>query len=161
MKGYTIRPYKAGEASYVSYLQMRFYESAFGFNESFEHYILAAMAQFTASPDAGKLWVALHGDAVIGSVAIVKAEGNAAQLRWYFVDEQHHRKGIGTRLMETALEFCRAQGFALVFLWTADFLGGARRMYERYGFKPTERKPNNRWSAMALAEERWELPLSP
>ena len=159
MNGCTIRPYKAGEASYVSYLQMRFYESVFGFNESFEHYILAAMAQFTASPDAGKLWVALDGDKLIGSIAIVKAEQNSAQLRWYFVEEQYHGKGIGTKLMETSLEYCKEQGFALVFLWTADLLDGARRMYERYGFKPTARKSNSQWSPIALTEERWDLPL--
>ena len=74
MDSITIRPCKAGEASYVAFLQMRFYEQAYGFKAVFEHYLLAAMAEFTVSPDGSRLWVALDREEVVGSIAIIRTE---------------------------------------------------------------------------------------
>jgi len=153
----TIRPYKAGEASYVSYLQMKFYERAYGFKGIFEHYLLASMAEFTAFPDGGRLWVALDGDNIIGSIAIVNAGDTATQLRWFIVGERYQGKGVGGKLMDTAMCFCKEQGYHHIILWTIEMLDAARRLYERYGFKLVDKKLNTEWTNRPLTEERWDL----
>lgn len=47
-------------------------------------------------------------------------------------------KGIGTRLLEAVFDFARAGGFRAVRLEVVDTNPGARRLYERMGFVPTE-----------------------
>ena len=155
----TIRPHKAGEASYVSFLQMNFYARTYGFKPAFEYYLLTAMAEFIASPAGSQIWVALDGEKLVGSIAIVRTEPHTAQLRWFMTDAAYQGYGIGRKLMETALRFCEEQGYAHVFLWTLESLTGARHLYEAYGFAPTEQKPNTEWSTERLIEERWELTL--
>jgi len=153
----TIRPYKAAEASYVSFLQMDFYARTYGFKIAFEYYLLTAMAEFIKSPEGSQLWVALDEDKIVGSIAIVRTEPHVAQLRWFQLDANYQRKGLGRRLMETALQFCKEQGYTHVFLWTLQSLSAARHLYETYGFQLTEQKPNTDWAPEPLIEERRDL----
>ena len=157
MSTFTIRPYAAGDASYVSYLQMKFYTQSYGFKDIFEHYLLASLAEFVLSDTSSQLWVALDGDTIVGSIAIVKTEKSTAQLRWFVFDPQYQGKGIGKKLMDTAMLFCREQEYRHVFLWTIQILDAARHLYEKYGFLQTETKPNTEWTGETLLEERWDL----
>ena len=154
-----IRAYEPGEASYIACLQMRFYAQAYGFKGIFEHYLLASMASFAISGAGSQLWVAVDGDAVIGSVAIVQTEGSAAQLRWFIVAPEYQGKGIGKKLLDTAMRFCREQAYANVFLWTFKDLDTARYLYKKYGFTRTEQKSNTEWTNRPLLEERWDALL--
>jgi GNAT superfamily N-acetyltransferase len=49
----------------------------------------------------------------------------------FYIQEPARGKGIGTRLLETALEWCRATKVHAVILWPTD---RSRSLYERYGF---------------------------
>ena len=157
MYNIVIRPYKAGEASYVSFLQMKFYEQVYGFKPVFEHYLLEAMAKFIESPEGSQLWIALNGDEIIGSIAIINTADHIAQLRWFLVDANYQGKGIGKKLMDTAIQFCMEQGYTNIFLWTLHTLDSARHIYEDYSFMTTETKSNTEWTGELLTEERWDL----
>jgi GNAT superfamily N-acetyltransferase len=159
MENIIIRQSKAGEMSYVSYLQMKYYESAYGFKRIFEYYLLISMAEFIRNPNGGQLWVAADGDEIIGSMAAVRVNEHTAQLRWFVVADGYQGKGIGNRLMDTALQFCRSHGYKYAFLWTAGMLDPARHLYGKYGFKLTKEKSNTEWTAELLTEERWDLML--
>jgi len=159
MDAITIRPAQAGETSLAASLQMKLYERRYGFKAIFEHYLLASMAEFLAPGAVGRLWVALDGDRVIGSVAIVQTDSGAAQLRWFFVDERYQGHGVGQRLMDAAMRYCAERGYGRVFLWTLEILDAARHLYERYGFSPTGQKPNTEWTGELLMEEKWEVEL--
>jgi len=152
-----IRPYRPGEASYIAYLQMKFYEQEYGFKGTFEHYLLAAMSEFTASPDGSQIWVATDRDEIIGSIAIVRIDEHTAQLRWFFTEERYRGIGIGNRLMGTSVQFCRDRGYAHIFLWTFRGLDAAGHLYEKHGFRRTETKANTEWANEPLIEERWDL----
>lgn len=159
MDNITIRPRKSGESSYVSYMQMKFYELTYGFKEIFEHYLLSSMAEFIGSPTGSQLWVALDDNKIIGSIAIIKAESYTAQLRWFIVDEQYQGNGIGKRLMDTAMRFSKEQGYNHIFLWTIQKLDAARHLYKQYDFKRTDQISNTEWTSGILIEERWDLLL--
>ena len=159
MDSITIRPYKTGEASYVCYLQMELYDRVYGFKPVFEYCLLAGMAKFITDPEGGQLWVAELDGKVVGSIAIVRAGEDTAQLRWVALDDKYHGRGIGKKLMDTAMGFCRDKGYKHVFLWTVDILYAARHLYEVYGFKLTETKPNTEWTDGLLTEERWDITL--
>jgi len=159
MENINIRPYKAGEASYVSFLQMKFYEQTYGFKAIFEHYLLTAMAEFISKPKGSQLWVVLDNEEIVGSIAIIRTDEHVAQLRWFLTNPNYQGKGIGRKLMDTAMQFCKAQEYTHVFLWTINTLNAARHLYERYGFEPTEKKSNTEWTGEILIEERWDLLL--
>jgi len=152
-----IRPYRPGEASYIAYLQMKFYEREYGFKGTFEHYLLAAMAEFTASPEGSQIWVATDNEEIIGSIAIIRTGEHTAQLRWFFTEERYRGKGIGKRLIGTSVQFCKDRGYAHIFLWTLRGLDAAGHLYENYGFRLTETKENHEWADKLLIEERWDL----
>jgi GNAT superfamily N-acetyltransferase len=153
--GILIRPFQPGEAGCVSRLHMQLYESRYGFRGIFEHYVLKGLADFTGSPAGGRLWVALDEKAVIGSIAIVRAEEGVAQLRWFLIREDWQGAGIGKALMDAAMDFVREKGYREVFLWTIQTLETARRLYGKYGFIKTEESTNTEWSGKELIEERW------
>lgn len=53
------------------------------------------------------------------------------------VAAESRRKGFGSRLMNTALEFARKQGCENVYLEVRASNIGAQRFYRRFGFIPT------------------------
>jgi ribosomal protein S18 acetylase RimI-like enzyme len=60
--------------------------------------------------------------------------------------------------MSEALQFCREQGYATVFLWTTSELSAARRLYTSFGFRKTEEKTHAIWGK-EVTEERYDLHL--
>ena len=51
-----------------------------------------------------------------------------------FTDAAHRRRGLARRLMETMLEWCRAEGMRFLYLHASD---DGRPLYESLGFTPT------------------------
>ena len=133
-----------------------------GWDHTFEAYVAQPLAEFALSNDAGReqLWLAEDGERIVGSIAIVDAGGDDAQLRWFLVEPDCRGMGVGTRLMTAALDFCRATSRRRVFLWTVRGLDDAARLYTSAGFRLTETSPSVRWGA-SVVEERWDLELGP
>lgn len=154
-----IRTHEPGDASYVGYLHMRFYGECYRFKPVFEYYVMKGLLEFLHHPGGSCLWVAEIDGCIIGSIAIVKTP-DAAQLRWFLVDTEYQGNGIGRKLMETAMQFCKERGYKRVFLWTTSILEAARRLYKEFGFAPVEENPNNEWTDSTIMEERWELKCS-
>ena len=95
----------------------------------------------------------------MGSAAIVRVDDDTAQFRWFLVDERYQGMGIGSKLIKTALDFCRENGYRHVFLWTFKGLDPARRLYDKAGFVLTEEKPNREWSSVEIIEQKMEMEL--
>lgn len=154
-----IRTFLPGDASYISYLHMHLYGKNYHFNGIFEYYVMNSMTAFLKDSAGSQGWVAVADEKIIGSMAAVKINEESIQLRWFVVDEAYQAMRIGTTLFETALAFCKAEGYKHVFLWTINILEPARRMYAKYGFYRTEEVPNTEWANYPLVEEKWELQL--
>lgn len=151
-----IREHRPGDPSRVTYFYYKLYERQFNFNGTVERYFMEGMVELFDDPEGSRLWVVERGDEIVGSIAVVKKGEHTAQLRWFGVDMSLQGLGIGRRLMDTAMGFCTQRGYTHVFLWTIEILKPARHLYGKYGFVPTETKPNYEWSADALLEEKWE-----
>ena len=155
----TIRTFRPGDAGYVSYLHMQLYQKEYGFHGIFEYYVMKGLVEFLHDPSGGQLWVVEAEGEIVASIAIVKADDNTAQLRWFLVVDKYRGSGIGKALMKTAIDFCKTCGYGNVFLWTVSALSSARHLYEINGFTLVETVPNTEWASEALLEERWELHL--
>ncbi|HEY9593990.1 MAG TPA: GNAT family N-acetyltransferase, partial [Spirochaetia bacterium] len=94
-----------------------------------------------------------------GSEPAAPAAAGAAQLRWLLLHPSLRGHGLGRALVEEALAFCRASGYASVLLWTEGSLETATTLYRRFGFKRTETKTGGIWGA-TRTEERYDLSLS-
>ena len=53
------------------------------------------------------------------------------------VDEPARRAGVGTKLMQAAIDWLREHGAPRVILWTAAQNGGAHALFHRLGFRDT------------------------
>lgn len=136
------------------------YKTEFGFDLTFKDYVGNAVDQFAKSHDKNKenIWVVEMGERVVGSIAIVKVDDKTAQLRWFLIDPDLRGKGLGNKLMATAVDFCRLKGYTCIFLWTVSILQAARHLYQQYGFSLTATEEHDVWGKH-LIEERWDLRL--
>jgi DNA-binding MarR family transcriptional regulator/N-acetylglutamate synthase-like GNAT family acetyltransferase len=154
-----VRPFRPGDVGYVAHLHGRLYDKTYKFGEMFEYYVMKGLTEFMINTEGGELWIAEVNGENVGSIAITKSSETVAQLRWFVIDENYQGLGIGKKLMETALNFCKTQNYQQVFLWTVSTLDTARYLYKKYNFKLTEEKPNEEWTETKLMEERWDLDL--
>lgn len=154
-----VRLSRPGDASYIAYLHMKFYERQHNFRGIFEHYVLAGLSEFIRHPQGSRLWIAEVDGCIAGSIAIVKTGEQSAQLRWFLVEDSCRGMGLGRQLMDTAMAFCRERKYRHVFLWTIAQLEAARHLYKAYGFLPTQEKSNSEWTGSVLTEERWDWTL--
>lgn len=155
MSDYIVRTGRPGEASLVVHFYYKLFEEQFAFLPHTEGYFLHAMKDLLGNTDENRLFVAEQDGQIVGSVCIVKLSEQEAQLRMFGVWGQQG-KGIGKALMDTAMTFCREQGYHHVILWTADICEAARHLYGKYGFERTETKRNTDWASYPITEEKWE-----
>jgi ribosomal protein S18 acetylase RimI-like enzyme len=91
--------------------------------------------------DVAGLLVVKDGDKIVGFMAI---DGN-----WYskkynkvvgaiheiFVDPDYFDKGVGSMLMEKAIEYFKQRNLDLIELWVGDKNEKAMKFYEKFGFR--------------------------
>jgi ribosomal protein S18 acetylase RimI-like enzyme len=107
--------------------------------ERYGQFLLSQLAR-----DGMLVLVAEREDEVVG-YAYAGMEGNdymalrgpAGVLYDLVVDPAHRRQGIGSALMDSALDRLRELGAPRVLLFTADKNRGAQAMFDRAGFRRT------------------------
>src|SRR5262245_54138226 len=106
---HTLNP---GDLGAIISLHGTVYAQEYGLDSSFEAYVAGPLADFaTKGPDAGRLWIARCGDQIVGCIAIVGTSLTEAQLRWFLIHPAFRGLGLGKRLMQEAVEFCRSRGY--------------------------------------------------
>lgn len=151
-----IRP---GDIGSIIRLHGELYAQEYGFDHTFEPYVAIPLAEFVKTKtEKERIWIVEKRNTVMGSIAIVRADEHAAQLRWLILHPEVRGNGIGRTLVEDAVRFCRSCGYASVFLWTVDFLSAALKLYVAAGFQFMEMKTHDIWGK-TLTEERYELKL--
>jgi GNAT superfamily N-acetyltransferase len=144
------RGYEPGLVGRVGELHGRFYATAWGSGAPFELLITREFCDFIEQYDPEKdLVLSAHIRGVlVGSISMVgrKPGFYEAQLRFFIVDPAYHGRGAGKALLSMALEWCRERRFRKIFLWTVDHLPQSRRLYEKAGFRVTERCPDDRYT---------------
>src|SRR5262245_60150232 len=123
----TLRP---GDVGSVIHLHGVIHGVECGCDPTFEAYVAEPLARFVkAKAPRERLWLADRDGHVVGCIAIVAADEKTAQLRWYLVAPKERGRGLGKRLLDESLAFCREQGYESVILWTVSSLAAAARLY--------------------------------
>lgn len=149
-----------GDVDAIVRLHGDVYADEQGFDGSFEAYVAGPLSEFVerASGDE-RLWVAERDGRLVGCIAIVAVSDNVAQLRWFLVEPGARGAGLGRRLMQEAVAFCRDRGYATICLWTVSALTRAAKLYRAFGFCKVEEQPRHLWG-VEVVEEKYELGLS-
>ena len=94
------------------------------------------LLQFDAHYTAphGAFWVLRDDTRVVGCVGVDRIDARTAELHRLYVDASQRGRGIGQRLVETVLDWARAQGLARVVLWSDTRFENSHRLYRRLGF---------------------------
>ena len=84
----------------------------------------------------GNFWVARHGEAVVGTIALKDIGSGQLALRKMFVDAAYRGRahGAAQALLDMSLAWARQRGARDVFLGTTAKFLAAHRFYEKNGF---------------------------
>jgi GNAT superfamily N-acetyltransferase len=85
-----------------------------------------------------KVWVAIDSGSIVGFVAVkLHSESSMGEIYMIAVDPDYQRRGIGTALIEFALDWMKVAGMSVAMVETGGDLGHnpARCTYEKLGFE--------------------------
>lgn len=131
--------YIPGAIGAVTQLHGAYYHEHWDLGLYFEAKVASELVAFLIrfDPAYDGIWLARDGEKIVGAIVIdgVDAEGKGARLRWFIIDPAYQGRGLGNRLMEAAMSFCKRVGFRQVYLTTFAGLNTARHLYEKHGFR--------------------------
>ena len=82
----------------------------------------------------GNFWVALCGNEIAGSIAIMNLDDGNAALRKMFVKQIYRGKGVSAALLSRLLQWSGQNGIRRIFLGTTPQFLAAHRFYEKNYF---------------------------
>ncbi len=151
-----VRGYEPGLIARVTAMHARYYAREAGFGLRFEAVVARGLADFCERIDSPRngIWTLRRGGEIVGSVAIDGEDlgTGIAHLRWFIVDDGLRGQGGGKALLDAALTFADALGFAETHLWTFPGLDAARHLYESRGFALAEERPGAQWGPEILEQ---------
>ena len=113
-----------------------------------ERYVAVSFSEFLENYDARKdrIWIVeSDNNNIVGSMVIMGRSGVVAQLRYFILHPDYRGLGLGRKLMQLVMDFCKSAGYRSVYLWTASELNTAAHLYMQFGFKKTKQIPSNPW----------------
>ncbi|MER8522307.1 helix-turn-helix domain-containing GNAT family N-acetyltransferase [Mesorhizobium sp. M0644] len=157
---YMLRPLQVGDIGWIIHRQGLLYAQEYGWDETYEALVAEILGAFVKSfdPKWERSWIAEREGEVVGSVFVVRQSDAVAKLRLLYVEPSARGLGIGKRLVEECVGFCRARGYRTLTLWTNDVLAAARHIYEAAGFKLTNEERHHSFGK-DLVGQNWNLEL--
>lgn len=159
---FTLRPVGPGDAGWILERHGFLYHRDFGCDARFEAMVARILGDFLggSDPSLERGWIAERQGERVGSVILVRhpERPGVARLRVLLVDPSARGLGIGECLVESCTRFAREAGYKAITLSTNSVLTGARRIYERAGYRLVESGPDPLFGPGELSET-WELDL--
>ena len=151
------RDYIPGSIGRVVELHGTYYNAHWKFGPFFESKVAAELAEFIRRYDKNRdgFWTASLEGRIEGSITIdgIHNTGKGAHLRWFIVSDALSGKGIGNRLIHSAVDFCRNKGCKRIYLWTFEGLSPARHLYEKHGFQLVEQHKGMQWGTEVIEQQ--------
>lgn len=88
----------------------------------------------------------LQNGSVAGTVALKKIDHATAELKALYLDKDMRGQGLGSRLMQCAIDFAKDSGFKSIVLDSMSQYKEALKLYERFDFKPCKRYNDNQYA---------------
>jgi len=151
---------KVGDLPFVIQSHSDLYQKEYNYGKTFDYYVIKGIAEFyeVYTPEKSRVWVCEHEGKRIGFLSLME-RGQAAQLRYFFMDENYRGIGLGKRLMELFMAFLKETGYQSCYLWTTTEQLAAAGLYKRFGFKWVEDMPSNSTFDREVVEQKYEIVL--
>ncbi|MDU1910141.1 GNAT family N-acetyltransferase [Fusobacterium sp.] len=162
---FKIRDFKKEDMEFVIEKHWDIYSNEYGYvKRSFYNYVEKTVIDFLAETKWKRenIWIAEAEGKPIGAIALITPDSNKpceGQLRWFIVDKEYRKYGVGRALMDKFLEFAIKWEYKHIFLWTASNLGRALSFYNQQGFYETERFKETGWCDEPIYEIKLERDL--
>lgn len=162
---FIIREYKNEDLDFIVEKHWDIYSTEYGYiKRSFYDYVKKTLSDFLAVTkfERENIWIAEAEGKPIGAIALITPETDKpyeGQLRWFIVDKEYRKYGIGRALMDKFLEFAVKWEYKHIFLWTASNLDRALSFYNHQGFHETERFKETEWCEEPIYEIKLERDL--
>jgi DNA-binding MarR family transcriptional regulator/N-acetylglutamate synthase-like GNAT family acetyltransferase len=158
---YLLRPHRPGDIGWIIHRHGVVYAEEYGFDETFEALVAEILVQFIRKQDPKRecLWIAEQEGERIGSIMIVDAGDQVAQLRLLLVEPKSRGQSVGMRLIDECVNFSRRKRYRKIKLWTQSNLPQARHLYAKAGFGRVSQSAHKSFGQDLIAET-WEMPLS-
>lgn len=149
-----------GDIGWVIQRHGALYAREYGWNQQFEALVAEVAGAWLRAHDPlrERGWIVEMQGEPVGSVFLMRGEGNDAKLRLMFVEPQARGMGIGAALVERCIETARGCGYEALTLWTTSNLDSARRLYEAAGFRLVSEESFDTFGPVLLGQH-WRLPL--
>ncbi|HEY9256323.1 bifunctional helix-turn-helix transcriptional regulator/GNAT family N-acetyltransferase [Chitinophaga sp.] len=150
-----------GDVGYLIYLHGQLYAKESGYNLEFEAYVCKTFYEFlpTYNPAKDRIFLAIADNQIVGSVAILGSSRHLAQLRWFLIHPDYRGRGLGKKLLQEAIVFCREKDYQKVYLMTTSMQETAIALYKKAGFRKTGEKYLQLWGQQ-LYEQRYDMELA-
>ena len=148
------------DINYIIESHCRIYNEEHNFDHTFNEFITNSLIMFADGVNSKKeqIWLIDNNGVRQGSIGIIDAGNNVAQLRWLLVEPKNRGVGYGNALMDVAINHC-SNYYNQIILWTNSKLISARKLYERHGFNIEEIRKSY-LSNQEIIEEKWIKSLS-
>ncbi|WP_124052245.1 bifunctional helix-turn-helix transcriptional regulator/GNAT family N-acetyltransferase [Priestia endophytica] len=154
-KSVSVRSYYTSEdIKNIIEQQWLFYNQVHKWDSSFLSYL-----HETFNTDIERIWIAEINGQFAGCIGLVNDTAKVGQLRWFLVNPSFHKKGVGTQLIKSLVEYCKEHNYKRIFLWTVSDMITARPLYKKFGFEIVEKQEEKSLWGSVLIEERWDLEL--
>jgi GNAT superfamily N-acetyltransferase len=145
---------KPGDVGYLTYLHGKLYAEESNYDYTFDAYVAIPLSEFSLrSNPREQIWLAEQEEEIKGAIAIVERDAETAQLRWFLLHPSLRGHGLGKRLLDLAVGFCRQQGYQRILLGTAMDLNVAKSMYEAVGFYKIAEEEKFIWGRKETLED--------
>ena len=150
---------RPGDIGGILSMYGRLYYDEYGYTGPFEMYVAKSLAEFVQlyNPARNRIWVFEHAGRIVGTLVLLD-RGEAAQLRYFLLESEYRGFGLGTKLMDSFMEFLKECGYSSSYLWTTEQQLTAAKLYKRYGYQLTEEKASTAFG-VPLTEQRYDLVL--
>lgn len=151
---------KPGDIGYLVHMHGWIYAEECGYNHMFEGYVCKTFYNFfeNYNPEKDRLWVAESKGKIIGAIAMVGHSDVKAQLRWFILHPSYRGMGLGGKLLNEALNYCKDKHYNQIFLETTTDQKAAIKMYTAAGFNKVSENKSEMWGR-TLVEQTYELHL--
>jgi len=146
-----------GDLTYLQATHAEFYLKEHGYTVPFEYLVGKGITEFYEAYQRGRscIWIPEEGGKRLGSLVLQERE-SVAQLRFFLLQPEAQGKGIGKKLLQLFMAFCKANAFESAYLWTTEEQAVAGKLYRSFGLRVVEERDSVTFGRPTV-EQRYEV----
>ena len=150
---------RPGDLGWVIHRHGILYHEEYNYGIEFESYVAEGLAEFYKhyDPNRSRVWIAEHDNRIVGFLLLMD-RGDAAQLRYYYLEKEYRGIGLGKELIVLLLNYLKTVGYHSCYLWTTKELNAAASIYTKFGFHLAEEKPSHSFGKDVI-EQKYVLSM--